>query len=725
MRCLFALILFAAGCVSVEKVTYRLGYSVSGYADFGRVVRIEAERFRVDVGERVSANVSGAYGKMSARLMRPLCVPERLLPLDEHTFTFRVDPEDPKGLYVLTAVVRTKSGQKLIGKRSFLSGAVLADFFRPDKMPAENPAIFVPQYLQSFRALGGNLVIFHPSVGKERPFYESGLTTKRVVPASDILELVLRECSRRGIAVLVSICWDRTTEMAHEERLASLCNLAAEIYFRYGSYPAFCGFYLYQKGSNRAFVELVRQVAAFLKRRINPGLLLACSAYVDDPLVAGYLAAVDELDIVVADTALMPLSDEEQTYYPVRRVADFTRMFATAARTYGKMVIGSVELSALPSLSANRLCSSTVVRDQLLALAASIPLDGLVLSSYCADVFVRREETAASANEEVLQEALPAFWMVQSLLPQPPVALYIPYTTRCSGHLLENALRCADGLRRLGLYHTIAVFAPPKRETLPYWTPTKPNQQQADYLRLHHPVLLLANIARFEGADGEMVANFIAGGGVACFVGPRLARSNCFERASLIGAEKTDTVVTDHIHIATDMGYLHAGQRVALKNKVKFEALLHKRGVVLGRVDEKHTVAQAVRFGEGVVFATPLALWEENTALFTFLTNLLLEAVFTAGREHILLEHPLPAETEVVCGGKNGKLVVCVVNETDKELPVVMRLPESLRKGAVVSILSVGGSVRKVVLDEKQAKAGVRFRVPPHWFALMLLEKKK
>ncbi|RKY16543.1 MAG: hypothetical protein DRP63_05195 [Planctomycetota bacterium] len=388
MRCLFALILVAAGCVNVERVTYRLGYSVPEFADFGRVVRIEAERFRVDAGERVSANVVGAYGRITARLMRPLCVPERLMPVDERTIAFRVDPEDPKGLYVLTAVVGTKSGQKLIAKRSFLSGAVLTDFFYADKMPAENPAIFVQRYLQSFRTLGGNLVIFHPSVGKERPFYESGLTTKRVVPASDILELVLRECSRRGIAVLVSVCWDRTTAMAHEERLASLCDLAAEIYFRYGSYPAFCGFYLYQKGSNRAFVELVRQAAAFLKQRINPGLLLACSAYVDDPLVAGYLATVDELDIVVADTALMPLSDEEQAYYPVRRVADFTRMFATAAKTCGKMVIGSVQLSAPPSLSKNRLCSTSVVRDQLLALAASIPLDGVVLSSYCADVFV-------------------------------------------------------------------------------------------------------------------------------------------------------------------------------------------------------------------------------------------------------------------------------------------------------------------------------------------------
>ena len=143
------------------------------------------------------------------------------------------------------------------------------------------------------------------------------------------------------------------------------------------------------------------------------------------------------------------------------------------------------------------------------------------------------------------------------------------------------------------------------------------------------------------------------------------------------------------------------------------------------QVDEEHIVAQAVRFGEGIVFATPLALWEENAVLSAVLTNVLLEAVFTAGREHIVFEHPLPEETEVVCGRKDGKLVVCVVNETDKELPVSMLLPESLRKGAVVSILSSDGSVRKVALDGRQAEAGVRFRVPPHWFALMLLEERK
>jgi len=723
---LFVFALFVVGCVNVERVTYRLGYSFSEVEGLGKVVRIEAGPFRVNVGERVDANVAGAQGKMRARLMRPLCVPERLMPLDERTLAFRVDPEDPKGLYVLTAVVRTKSGQKLIAKRSFLSGSLTADFFRPDKMPKGNPAIYVPQYLQSFRALGGNLVIFHPSVGKDRPFYDSGLTTKRVVPANDILEVVLRECSRRGIAVLVSVCWDRTAELAHEEKLASLYKLAAEIYFRYGSYPAFCGFYLYQKGSNRAFVELVRQVASFLKRRINPGLLIACSAYVDDPMVAGYLARVEGLDIVVAEAAVMSsFGDGEKARFPVRRVADFTRMFATTARTCGKMILGCVELSAPSALSKSRLCPPDILRDQLLALAASIPLDGLVLSSYHADVFVRREEAAASADEEVLQEVLPSFRMVQSLLPQPPVALYIPYTTRRSGYMLRNALRCADGLRRLGLYHTIAVFVPPEREALPFWTPTRPNREQAGYLHRHHPVLLLANIAGLEGADGEMVADFITGGGIACFVGPKLAQSGYFERTTLIGAEKTDKVTADRILVKTDTGYLHDGQKITLKGKVEFGTLLHKRGVILAQVDEEHIVAQAVRFGEGIVFVTPLALWEENAVLSAVLTNVLLEAVFTAGREHIVFEHPLPEETEVVCGRKDGKLVVCVVNETDKELPVSMLLPESLRKGAVVSILSSDGSVRKVALDGRQAEAGVRFRVPPHWFALMLLEEKK
>ena len=147
---LFVLVFCAVGCVNVERVTYRLGYSFSEVGGLGEVVRIEAEPFRVNVGERVNANVVGAQGKMRARLMRPLCVPERLMPLEGRALAFRVDPEDPKGLYVLTAVVRTKSGRKLIAKRSFLSGAVLADFFRPDKMPAENPAIFFTTFRYYF-----------------------------------------------------------------------------------------------------------------------------------------------------------------------------------------------------------------------------------------------------------------------------------------------------------------------------------------------------------------------------------------------------------------------------------------------------------------------------------------------------------------------------------------------------------------------------------------------
>jgi len=143
------------------------------------------------------------------------------------------------------------------------------------------------------------------------------------------------------------------------------------------------------------------------------------------------------------------------------------------------------------------------------------------------------------------------------------------------------------------------------------------------------------------------------------------------------------------------------------------------------RVDAEHALVQAVRFGEGIIFSTPLSLWESDPLLGAIATNTLLEALSRAGVEHVLFERPLPQDSQLACGKKKDKLVVCVVNHTSDEAKASMRLPRSLRRGAVVTILGVDGTVRKVGLSRRQAEAGVRFGVPAHWFALMLFEAKQ
>ena len=65
----------------------------------------------------------------------------------------------------------------------------------------------------------------------------------------------------------------------------------------------------------------------------------------DDPLLAGYLSTVEELDILIYQTGVMAsYRTDNRKKYPFRRVKDFCSLAAGAKRLQNKISINHVEL---------------------------------------------------------------------------------------------------------------------------------------------------------------------------------------------------------------------------------------------------------------------------------------------------------------------------------------------------------------------------------------------
>ena len=106
--------------------------------------------------------------------------------------------------------------------------------------------------------------------------------------------------------------------------------IAAELYELYKHHPSLVGFYSYQEGSGTYYVPYVQEFSQYIKS-LNPNLLTACAPHVDDPLLAGYLSTVSELDIIIYQAGVMAsYRTDNRKMYPFRRVKDFCALGAGA-----------------------------------------------------------------------------------------------------------------------------------------------------------------------------------------------------------------------------------------------------------------------------------------------------------------------------------------------------------------------------------------------------------
>jgi Domain of unknown function (DUF4434) len=507
---------------------------------------------RVRRGETVEIKIKNATDQIKAVLLVPS---EGLKPLSltraPQSNDFHVKyvlPNDAReGLYVVHAWTGDVANPTAVGKATFLSGRLVNDFFIASYVDTAKPALDVEAYLKDFRSVGGNFLIAHNLITPTGALYASKIIHTDVTSESpnDIVELLLNQADKQGFGVLLSVSWDMTRQTPFKDRMVEIKAIARELFELYSHHPSLAGFYSYQEGSGTYFVPFVREFSQFIKT-LNPNLLTACAPHTDDPLLAGYLSTVEELDIIIYQAGVMAsYRPDNRKMYPFRRVKDFCGLGAGAKRLQNKISIDHVELFGYLE---NRLNSETTattyenIYPQILSAATITNADGISFFTYHAHVYeASKKFPQVERSRAAVSDGVKAFELITDKVSQTPndLQVYFPYSDWIIERWPNYFLPALDAFRVLGVPVDVLPYAPPLEESVYPYYPFHLNKDVLNRLLGERTVLVLPNVSGFQQTDGDLIKAFVEGGGVILAFGPQIPMSRSYERNQLFGIEET------------------------------------------------------------------------------------------------------------------------------------------------------------------------------------------
>lgn len=458
---------------------------------------------------------------------------------ERYKAAFTVPKHAPDGIYAVQ-VWTEGSKSAAAGKATFLVGKVIADFFEPAFLDKANPIRDLDAYLTDFSGLGGNLIIAHSIITADRAYFPCAIC--KVSPpagsSSDIVEMLLRRADSRGIGVLLSISWDMTHQSPYKDRWAETQTILRELYRQYGKHPSLIGFYTYQEGSGTYYVPYVRTFTSFVKG-LNAGLLTACAPYVDDPLLAGYLGDLPDLDIIMYQAMVMAsYRPDNREHYPIRRAKDFCSLSAGAKKLQNKIAITHVELFGYRE---NNIGSSFTnyqnQYEQFLSVATVAENDGIAMFAYHPLIYSRlKSDPRAIESRRAVVDGLRAFKLLSSTSDSRAlVAAYFPYSDWNADRWSQSYLPAFDAFRILGIPLDILPYEPPTNESLLPYYPLDPNPDVLARLLRTRTVLVLPNVSGFQRTDSELIKEFVRQGGTVIAFGPQIPTGNSYKRSEVFG----------------------------------------------------------------------------------------------------------------------------------------------------------------------------------------------
>jgi len=617
-------------------------------------------------------------------------------------------PDSAEGLYALT--VEAVGGQdKVLGKASFLLGKVVADFLPVSALPNENLEQDLRAYYEDFRKTGGNVVIIHNFI-TDKALYPSRVCAKAAAAGStdDKVTLALRLAEEFGLTAFLTAGWDMTRPMPYAECLTSTKEVIADLWEIYGSNPALLGFYSYQEGSGTYLAAQMKEFAAAVKSQ-SRGLLTACAPYIDDPLLAGYLASIDDLDIVVYQGAVMAsYRPDNRKCFPPRRTKDFTSLSAGATRVRGKITISHVELFGYleKQVAGVYLASPADIRAQILSAATAFGPDGISFFNYyyCIHQLGKTVPEVAPSRQAVL-EAMRDYNLIarSAAAASSRMGLYVPYSDWYTDRWTNTILPALDEFRRLGISPDILPFVPPPgEEILPYY-PMHLNPEQLAFLRANDYVLVLADIAGLQNTDSFLVEKYIADGGTAVFFGPRVPHTRGYDRETVSGGKENPPKPHSRVDV------LQALQgRVAAGRQFRFATLRTPSWSTAGgkaaAVFEDGSAAVLLNsHGKGFCITVPLPLADAARVMPDLVRDILDRARGEASARAPAAGGGLPFDVtgldgdfDIAMSAAGGRRAVAVVNHKTKAADIGLR-PSGLEPEAVYALtdLRTGGVVRQ------------------------------
>lgn len=372
-------------------------------------IEVTPARVRARPGDQVTFRVRGAELGPRALLLipgggtRPLTL--ELVQPGEHRVRVTLPSDGAGGLYLIHVWNGEPHQPSALGKAAVVAGPVVMDFFLPAYVDRSAPQRDLAAYLDDFQGLGGNTLIAHALITPDQAYFPSAIARTSVVRGSpaDVVEHLLVEADRRGLAVFLSVSWDMTRQAPYRQRMAQITALMAELFALYAGHPSLAGFYSYQEGSGTYYVPYVREFTGHVKK-LNPGLLSACAPFVDDPLVAGYLSTVETLDVMIFQGMVMgSYRTDNRKRFPLRRARDFAALGIGAKWLQDKIAVTHVELFGYlenrpdPAIIA---ASYDNIFGQIASVATAPAADGIALFAYHPHIWSARRDPRVQRSRQ-------------------------------------------------------------------------------------------------------------------------------------------------------------------------------------------------------------------------------------------------------------------------------------------------------------------------------------
>ncbi|MDD5529488.1 MAG: hypothetical protein PHX21_05600 [bacterium] len=518
-------------------------------------VSISVDKLRPKPGEKVKVDVKGEFTEgtqVYADVLEPGYGVKRI-EFSKSTGGYEASiqtSESSKGLWNVT--VYSSGDKKLLGKAHFITGYIVGDFFIVGgSVPEKNTKAYMSEYLNGFSSIGGNFMVAHYIINGKQAMYPSKVC--KLSSKEDYLGMFLDLCDKEGYPVLISISWDFSRPMPYSEMFANMQKIISELWVLYAKHPSFAGFYCLQEGSGLDLALLVRQFCDYVKS-VEPTLLTGCAPYVNDAVLAGYLAAIDNLDIVIYQGQVMAsYRTDNRLCFPINRTRDNTCLANGANLIKNKITLCHFEIfgPAEKAVAGKYLAPKEDIITQIWSAATIYGTDGITIFTYH-DLFNYMKDGLKEAKEDikVTAQGYKDFDLIFSKIAnikQNPIVFYYPYTDFCVHYWREAFLPAFGALRSLGIPFDIIPFIPPVGEEIPPFYPMNLNTLQLDYLLKNKFVVVLPDVSGMQETDSILLKRFIEEGGIVILFGHNIPYGDRFARKDLCGGNENKA--TNHSDI--------------------------------------------------------------------------------------------------------------------------------------------------------------------------------
>ncbi|MGI8746413.1 MAG: DUF4434 domain-containing protein [Bryobacteraceae bacterium] len=586
----------------------------------------------------------------------------------------------PPGLYVIHSWTGSRDHPSGLGHATFLVGGIVGDFLIVSALNQARAATDLDAYLDDFHRLGGNFLIAHNLIADGKALFPCGVCKRKgpPTPATDLVEMLLAQADKRGYPVLLSVGWDMTWDGPYEGRMGETLAIMDDLYDHYARHPSFGGFYAYQEGSGTYYVSYIREFGRHAKR-LGRNLLVACAPYADDPLLAGYLSALVDLDMIIWQSAVMAsYRPDNRKEYPVRRVRDFGSLAAGAKQLQGKIALTHVELfgyleqQLAPGIAATGYKN---IYQQILSAATVSGSDGITLFSYHHHIFNGLKEHAeVRESRNAVLDGLKAFHAIASGISRDRnhLALYFPYSDFVVERWSDSFLPALDAFRALGVPVDVLPYAPPAAESLLPYYPIHMNRQVLARLLRERTALVLPDVSGLQQTDSDLVKAFVEQGGAVLAFGQRIPMGRSYERRELFGAAPLENRPHRAIIVRDVSGRMRTGARYGL-SPIRSASWTAAGGKLLATFEDGSGAVIANSYGKGLAVMVAL---DARTAVHCCpdLVRAVVDyALASTGVQRAVNVNGTNERTDIAIAQTPDTVAVAVVNYNSEDIEITIR----------------------------------------------------